>query len=736
MKQVFRRVIDRKGNIVVEEVPIPAVGEFEVLIDSRASAISTGTETATLNKTLSELVKQTLSDPWMRQAVRQILASGGILNTLDRVHDELIALREIGYSGAGVVLKVGNGVGEIRVGDRVAYAGHGHAEIARVSRNQCVAIPGGISFEESAFATVGAIALQGVRRAGVEIGERIAVIGLGLIGQLVAQLVQAAGAECIAIEPHPGRRELAESLGIRVTVDPTNSSAVDQINALTGRAGADRVLICASGRDPSIANDALKMCRQQGRVTVVGIVPMELERMPFFLKELDFAFSRAYGPGPFDADWESGRTSYAPHYVRWDASRNMRAFLEQVAAGRVQLKPLITGQYSLDDAQQAYSDLGGDHMASVFVYGESEQSQSIDYRRSLPVRGVRKTKASSSQVVNLGVIGCGNHTRRVLLPALAKVPNVRLRAIAASSATNSLPMARKYRADYVTTEYMELLSDAELDAVIITTRHDLHGPMTIAALKAGKHVLVEKPLAMTVDECLEIERLAIDRGLHCVVGHNRRYAPSIGWLLQHRPKGVPAFMHCQVCIRPVPAGHWTLNPTEGGGRLIGEADHFFDLLNLFADSRPVGVFATVQQLQGQPLCEACNFTVHINYENGSQGTLQYLDQSSPTVPRERLEVSSAATTLRLRDFCECEVLTTRRHRKRMRLDMGHRQQLEHFVASLFNVTCNNHLTIAGCDAALAVHAAVQSHALNQVVPLTDLRTPIINESHPTALATS
>lgn len=720
MKQVFRRVIDRKGRIVVEEVPVPTVGEYDVLIDTRASAISTGTETATLNKTLPELVKQTLSDPWMRQAVRQIMASGGILNTLDRVHDEMIALREIGYSGAGVVLKTGTAVTEIRPGDRVAFAGHGHAEVAQVSRNQCVTIPEGVSFEEGAFATVGAIALQGVRRAGVEIGERVAVIGLGLVGQLVAQLVQAAGAECIAIEPHAGRRELAESLGIRTTVDPTVSSAVDQVNALTGRAGADRVLICASGRDPSIANDALKMCRQQGRVTVVGIVPMDLERMPFFLKELDFAFSRAYGPGPFDSDWETGRTQYAPHYVRWDAGRNMRAFLDQISTGRVQLNPLITKRYSLVDAQAAYADLGGGHMASVFIY------DAIDERVENSLRPLARRNGSvrPSRVpgdVNIGLIGCGSHTRRVLLPALAKVRGARLRAIAASSATNSLPMGEKYKADYLSTDYSELLADDEIDAVIITTRHDLHGPLTIAALESGKHVLVEKPLAMTVAECLEIERLAIDRGLHCVVGHNRRYAPLTRWLLEHRPKGVPAFMHCQVCIRPVPASHWTLNPTEGGGRLLGEADHFFDLLNLFADSRPVSVYATAHQLDGQPLHDVCNFSVQVTYENGSIATLQYIDAASPTVARERLEVSCGGVTLRLSDFCEAEIISNRKRRKHARPDMGHSEQLRTFIRSISTDTAAYPLPHSGTDAALTAHAALQSRLTAHPVPLTSLQ---------------
>jgi len=707
MKQVFRRVVDRKGRIVVEEVPVPAIGDFDVLIDTRASVISTGTELATLNKTLPELVRQTLSDPWMRQAVKQVMASGGLLNTADRVHDELIALRVVGYSGSGIVAGTGGRVTSVKAGDRVAFAGCGHAEVARVSRNQCVAVPQEVGFHEAAFATIGAIALQGVRRAGVEIGERVAVIGLGLVGQLVVQLVRAAGADCIAIEPSAQRRELAKSLGLQTAIDPSEGTAVDQVLARTGRQGADRVLICASGQDPKIANDALKMCRQQGRVTVVGIVPMNLERMPFFLKELDFVFSRAYGPGPFDADWESGRSEYAPHYVRWDAKRNMQAFLQQVASGRVQVEPLISGRYPIEDAQQAYADISGETMASVLVYDANDEASMT--RRRIEIPGTRKKcRTSAANTLKIGLIGSGSHTRRVLLPALGAMRDVSIKAIAASTGTNSLPMAKKYGTDYVTSDAEDIFDDPEIDAVIIGTRHDLHASMVKSALEAGKHVLVEKPLALDVADCLAIAELADETGLHCIVGHNRRYAPLTRFLLDQRPSDAPAFMQYLVAIRPVPADHWTLNGTEGGGRLLGEADHFFDMLNLFAASRPTSVHATAWQADGQPMHEVCNFTVQIHYENGSTGIVQYTDQASARVPRERLEVTCGGSVLRLTDYGEAEVLASRRKRKKQRPDFGHKAELRNFVDTILGRTEPWATIEDGVEATVVAQAAMGS----------------------------
>ncbi|MBI5509073.1 MAG: bi-domain-containing oxidoreductase [Deltaproteobacteria bacterium] len=704
MKQVVRRVIDNKGSVQVEEVPIPKIGTYDVLIDVRFSAISSGTEMSTLNKTLPELVRQTLADPWMRQAVKNVMASGGVLGTADRVHDELIAYRLIGYSGAGVVLEVGSGVAGISVGDEVAFSGQGHAEVVRASRNQVVPIPRGVRLEDASFATVGAIALQGVRRAQVQLGETVAVVGLGLIGQLAFQLAQAAGARCIGIEPNPARRELARTLGIHELVEPGGAEAVGRVLQLTGGMGADRVLICASGDNPAIANDALKMCRAQGRVTVLGIVPMELERMPFFRRELDFVFSRAYGPGPFDVDWESGRREYPEQYVRWDAKRNMQAFLGQVEAGRVKVEPLITGTFPVQRAQAAYDAVyAGASMASLLAYepfeGDLARARRVDTKSSLWIRPLKRS------AVQVGLIGCGNFTRSVLLPELNLVRAAKIHAIAAQTGVNAKPMAEKYGAKYITTDDDELLADKEIDAVIIATRHHLHAALAKKALEAGKHVLVEKPMAMTAAEAVAIHDRATASGLHLVVGHNRRYAPLTRRLLASRPAG-PAMMHYTVNIKPLPAEHWTLNPTEGGGRLLGESDHFVDMLNLFSASAPESVAAVVLRQGDQETHASCDFTVVIHYENGSCGTLLYTDLGHASFPRERLEVFCGGAVLRLEDYGRAELLGGKGWREKGKVRMGHAEELANFVEAILGKAEPIGRASDGLSATLVVQAAM------------------------------
>jgi len=720
MKQIIRRVIDKKGKIQIEEVPVPVAGSNDVLIDTRFSVISTGTEVSTLNKTFPELVKQTLQDPWMRQAVKNVMASGGILGTLDRVHDELIAYRLVGYSGAGVVMEAGSGIRDLAAGDRVAFSGQGHAEVVRASRNQAVRVPEGVSLEEAAFSTIGAIALQGVRRARIELGHTVAVIGLGLMGQIAFQLAQASGARCIGIEPSPGRRDLAKELGIHQVIDPATDDPIARVNSLTGGAGADRVLICASGKNRAIANQALKMCRAQGRVAVLGIVPMELERMPFFQKELDFVFSRAYGPGPMDPEWESGRVEYPANYIRWDAKRNMAAFMDQVASGSVKVAPLISGTHPVEKAQEAYDAIyGGTSLASLLTYGSSEAA---------PVRMVMTGKAPAVKVgkadgVKVGFIGCGNFTRSVLLPEMKKVKGARIHALAASTGINTKPMAQKYGSQYVTSRVEDILSDEEIDAVVISTRHHLHAPLAMRALEAGKHVMVEKPMAMNASDAVNLAQAARERERYLIVGHNRRYAPLTRRLLATLPASGPVMAQYNVSIRPLPAGHWTLDEKEGGGRLLGESDHFFDMLNLFAASAPVCVHALALTQGDQKIHESCDFSVQVQYENGSLGTLLYTDLSHPKFPRERLEVFKGGTFMRIEDYGKAEVFSGKGWKKKGSVNMGHDRELENFIGVILGQEQPMGTVQDGLAATLIAQAAYRSMRSGSRVLVQDLLDP-------------
>ncbi len=701
MKQVVRRVIDRSGVIRVEEMPWPRMGNRDLLVDARFSVISSGTELGTLRKTLPELARQTLKDPWMRTAVGNIMKQSGLTGTLDRVHDELVAFRTLGYSGAGVVVEAGGAVDRFRIGDRVAYCGQGHAEVVRASVNQCVALPEGLDFRAGAFATVGSIALQGVRRAGVTIGHRVAVIGLGLIGQMTAQLVTAAGARCIGIEPDAGRRQVASELGAELVIDPGETDPVERVLSATEGLGADRVIICASGKDKAIANDALKMSRPHGRVSVVGLVPMELERMPFFVKELDFVFSRAYGPGPFDPDWVAGRSRYPKELVPFSAGGNMESFLALAASGKVKVSQLVGGEFAVDSAQEAYDEVrSGGCLAALLSYAPSRAESRPE---KLKVAG---GKARRRGTISLGLVGCGNFTRSVLLPALRHL-DCSIRILAAASGEHTVPMARKYGIAEVTTEADAVFEDDGVDAVLVTTRHHLHADLVRRALEVGKHVFVEKPLALKASEAIELEETARERGLVLMVGYNRRYAPLTSWLMRQFEAGRPTASRYRVAVRPIPTSHWTLDPVEGGGRLLGESDHFLDLLNRFAGSEPVAVHAISAAGTGETVQKSCTFEVEVRYANGSLGNLLYTDRASSRLPREELEVHSTGTTLRLVDFQLAEVLAARRRRRRGRVEMGHRQELEQFVR-LVREGASSDLMRWDLEATLVAQAAFRS----------------------------
>ncbi|MCA8939236.1 MAG: zinc-binding alcohol dehydrogenase, partial [Planctomycetes bacterium] len=373
MKQVLRRVLDSAGKVRVEEVPAPSNGRNGLLVDVRRSLISSGTERGTLAKTPLELTRLVMTDPWMRKAVMQML-SGGISATANKVVDELKLPREIGYSGAGIVLAAGEGVSGLKVGERVAYAAAGHASVVSVSKALTVPIPEAVSFEEACFSTVGAIALNGVRKSGATLGEKVAVLGLGLVGQLTAQLLLAAGCEVIGVDISEAKIASAKAAGVHFAVNSATSDAVNIVRDYCAGQGADRVIICAQTQDEKLANDAMKMCRAQGQVTFVGIVAMNLERMPFFQGELNLNFARAYGPGIMDAAFERGEREYPKEYVPFTARDNMATFLRLVGEGKVDVKRFISASYPIDRAQEAYDSIfakTSTNIAVVLEYPET-----------------------------------------------------------------------------------------------------------------------------------------------------------------------------------------------------------------------------------------------------------------------------------------------------------------------------------------------------------------------------
>ncbi|MBN1227915.1 MAG: bi-domain-containing oxidoreductase [Deltaproteobacteria bacterium] len=681
MYQVFRRVLDTKGKIRVIEVPAPSCGPDQVLVASRYTAISVGTEGATLGKTFPELVKQTLQDPWMKSAVKNLIFGAAPETIKNIVWDEVTRMRVIGYSGSGVVLKTGKNVNGIQKGDRVAFAAQGHAEIVAPSSNLTIPIPDSVSFQEAAFVTVGGIAMQGVRRAGIQLGDRVAVIGLGLVGQLVSQLVNAAGGHVIGVDVATKRLdELGTIVPQAMKVDARGSDPVQAVLSMTGGFGADAVIVCAASKDPSIANQAMKMTRKQGRVVFVGIVNMDLERMPFFRNELDLRFSRAYGPGSYDAEYESGRIDYPQHYVRWTEQRNLAEFIRLLQEGRIQVQPMIGGIFPVGETQNAYDQLNNGTLPGISALLEYKGDSETAARRTIAIPSAHKIRKGK---INIGVIGCGNFMRTTQLPNLYKNRAFQIRAIASATGSSAASVVSRYGIGRSTTDYHDILSDPEIDAVLIATRHHMHGPMACEALRAGKHVLVEKPAVLNWEQYRELEQTLLEVDRIYMVGYNRRYAPLAVELKKCIKDDLGLMVQYQVCVPRIPPDHWTLNPVEGGGRLIGEAEHFFDFINFLAGESPTKVTARCILQESETVHSQFNFMVDLEYKNRALATVIYTSYAAVGSSRETISVYQDQKTLTIDDFKRLMIRGGKRKtQRRFFADMGHAMELDHFSAAI------------------------------------------------------
>ncbi|MFH1722899.1 MAG: bi-domain-containing oxidoreductase [Candidatus Altiarchaeota archaeon] len=676
MKQVIRKVKDKKGKIQVVDIPTPNLGDDQVLISTHYSLISSGTETTTIGKTPVELAKQTIQDPWMRNIVKNLVFSGGIRQTLDVVKNEVDLYRAIGYSGSGIVLKTGKNVSDVKVGDRVAYAAQGHAEQVAAYANHVVKVDEDVNLKHAAFATVGGIALQGVRRAQTHIGDWVVVYGLGLVGQLTAQILDASGAKVIGIDIDKTRIALAKKTAIQHIVNPSEEEVVNAVLRKTSGKGADATIICASSKDPAIANNAMKMTRKQGRVVFVGLVKMDLERMPFFLNELDLSFSRAYGPGSYDNAYEKGRVDYPYHYVRWTEKRNLVEIIRLIKEGRLNIDPLIEGVVSISDAQRAFDKIRSKKMDSVAMllsYPHVNEVKTI-----IQTGHLKSNKVLKKNKIGVGVIGVGNFARNFLLPNLERTKRYNIRALCSASGINATSVSDQYRAEYVTSDYHDILKDPEIDAVLIATRHNLHSKIVIDAAKAGKNIFVEKPIAMNLSDLDSVKKAVEKSGVHLMVGFNRRYS-DVSKSVKKRITQKPIIVRYTVNIQHLPESHWTLDPIEGGGRLVGESDHFFDLMNYFIGSPPVKVQAHALPLTGDSQEGLFNTMVQVKYENGSIGQLTYTSLGGPNLPREKVEIFCGSHHVEIRDFREILVDGKKNSKKS---GMGYREELIAFYDQL------------------------------------------------------
>lgn len=677
MKQVLQ--VLGTGQIEVADVPDPILRPGGVLVRTQASVVSVGTDRMQIDFGRKSLLAKARERPEQVRQVLQSVARDGLKATRERVRRKLEGHVALGYSCAGVVEAVGTGA-DLEVGQRVACAGAGyasHAERVWVPKNLVVPMPDEVSFEEGAFATMGAIALHGIRQAAPALGETVAVIGLGLLGQLTVQMLAAAGVRVIAIDVDPVRVELAARHG---AVALRRSDAVAEAVAVaTGGLGVDAVLITAATSSDDPIRLSGRITRDRGRVVLVGAVPMNVPRSPFYEKEIDLRFSRSYGPGRYDRSYEEKGQDYPAGYVRWTERRNLAEFLRLVAAGQVRLAPLITHRFPVAAAAAAYDSVrsggGPAPLGVVLTYPEHPEPTPLRIATSAsPVRISRERPG-------IGFIGAGSFASDMLLPIL-KLLDVELAGVATARGVSALQAAQQFGFRYTTSDPEALFTDPAIHAVVIATRHDEHAALAARALESGKAVFVEKPLALDEPSLARVLASA-QTGPPLLVGFNRRFAPATEFVMA-RLQRLPGarVVHVRVNAGAVPADSWMHDPAVGGGRLIGEGCHFIDLATYLAGSPVIGV--SVAALGGADPAAPLHDNVHIALRcaDGSLASVLYTSKGNARAGKERVEVFAAGTMAVIDDFRAAEFHGERTERWKGKQDKGHAEQLRRFVAAL------------------------------------------------------
>lgn len=684
----MKQVLLKQGGVAVEEVPAPQVAAGAVLVRAAFSCVSVGTEMSGVKASNVPLWKRALERPDQVRRVARMVATQGLARTRDVVRQRLAQSFPIGYSLAGTVIEVGDGVDDLAPGDRVACAGaqsaH-HAEIVCVPRNLVVPLPDGLDLAEASTVTLGAIALQGVRRAEPTLGETFVVIGLGVIGQITAQILKANGLRVIGADLDPARIDQALSAGMDVALAPGDDEGEAQVARLTGGVGADGVIVTAASPSNAIIATAFHMCRRKGRVVLVGDVGLDIDRADIYAKELDFRISTSYGPGRYDRTYEEAGLDYPVGYVRWTENRNMQAYLDLLAAGRVSVGGMLGARYPVDDAPAAYAQLENAAerpLTALLTYAGG----AADAARARRIAGTAARPAHDG-AVRLALVGAGGFARSTHLPIVRANPDAyALHAVCSRQGHNASAVAAEHGAAYATTDYDEVLADAATDAVLITTRHDLHGPMVLAALEAGKHVLVEKPLCLTRDELAAIEAFYADGAEGkpvLLTGFNRRFSPYVRGIVEATAgRSNPMIIDYRVNAGHFPADTWVHGP-EGGGRNRGEACHFYDLFVALTGAAPRKVTAASLRPSTAHYRADDNFVATIAFDDGSVATLTYTALGDASFPKERFEVFADGKVHAVDDFTRLETFGGRGPKLTTSVaDKGHREELLAFAHTL------------------------------------------------------
>lgn len=645
MKQILQNL--KTGATLLADVPAPAAGRGQLLIRSRRTLVSAGTERMLVEFGKGGLLEKARQQPDKARQALEKAKTDGLLPTLEAVRNKLDQALPMGYCNVGEVLEAGRGVQGFSPGERVASNGK-HAEVVSVPSNLCAKVPGNVSDEAAAFTVLGAVALQGVRLIQPTLGEAVAVTGLGLVGLLAVQLLRAQGCRVLGLDFDPARLDLARRFGAETVDLSAGADPIAAASAFSRGRGLDAVLIAAATRSNEPVRQAAQMCRKRGRIVLVGVAGLDLSRADFYEKELSFQVSCSYGPGRHDPAYEEKGQDYPVGFVRWTAQRNFEAVLDLLAEGKLDVEPLISHRFKLEETERAYELVGGTEpsLGIVLQYPDATRRPEAELRQ----RSVRLRPASkASGKATVAFIGAGNYAQAKLIPAF-QAAGARLKTIVSATGVSGTHAGRKFGFEEAATASAGIFADPEINTVVIATRHDSHAALVCQALAAGKQVFVEKPLGLTLDDLSRIEAARAEACAQgaaplLMVGFNRRHAPHT-LKMQSLLAGLdfPKAMVMTVNAGPVPPGHWTQDPETGGGRIVGEACHFVDLLRCLAGS-PITGFQALPMAGRE---DVATFT--LSFADGSIGTVHYLANGAKSFPKERLEVFCGGRVLQLDNF--------------------------------------------------------------------------------------
>lgn len=691
MKQV--KLDLKTGEVKVVDVPIPSIESGEVLVHNKFSLISGGTELHLIKLGKKSLIAKAKARPDLAHLFFNRVKRDGFLTAYKQAMSRLDKPEALGYSSSGEIIAVGSNVKDLKIGDRVACGGAGfasHAEIVAIPRNLCVKLSNNVDCRDASFTTVGSIAMQGIRNADVKIGENVVVIGLGLIGQLTVQLLKIAGCQVFGVDLDEEKINLALTLGADKALLSNLDNLENKIMEFFEGNGADAVIITAATHSNDPVNLAGNIARDKAKIVIVGNVGMDIPREIYYKKELNVIVSRSYGPGRYDRNYENKSIDYPIGYVRWTENRNMQAFIKILDEKKLRLDELISHKFMIDDAERAYELImeKKPYLGILLEYPDH-----VDHIDRLIINKEANFKQLNNEIITLGVIGAGNFAASTLLPSLKKINNIKLKGLAATTGLSVHSIAKKFGFEYCTTDYKKILSDNEIDAVLIATNNVNHASLTVESLQAGKHIFVEKPLAVTEEQLNKVVEAYNKNPGIVMVGFNRRFAP-LGLKLKKffEDRIGPMVALYRVNAEKIPSDHWIYDIEQGGGRIITECCHFIDFLQYIVNSRIIDIHTKMISNNNFKPKNVENCIITISFEDGSIGTIIYTNKGDDAYSKEMCEFFADGSVASLIDFRKLEFISNGQKKKfikRFSLDKGHYGELKKFIEMITNGSENN-----------------------------------------------